>query len=756
MNGPDDGLKTIENNVVPQSRVTSASGARDIVADLRQNDLTRGRKRSLVKGLVDGYPPYKATDLKKAGRSDSCNVNWRVAEAYLNSALGAFYDIFHESETYATVRLAETGDSAASDWSRIVTEEFDRLQKRDLTFDYNMQISQFEMVLFGNGPMFFPDEFDWRCEAARCREILVPERARSDVNRWEMCIVLSEYTPTQLYAFIRDEGTARRMGWNVQATRKAIMEANPDNEKSGVLMNWEWHEQELKNNSFNYSMRSKTINVAHLLFQEFPQSGESDGRISHKIVIDPGMSGSEDENTDFLFEKVGRYERWQNVVHPMYYDHGGGGEHHSVTGMGMKMYSAMEYQNRLLCKLADDAFAPRVMFRPTTASDKQKLSLAQYGSYAVLPHNLEVIQQSVQPFIQESLVLNREFSNLMNANLSLYRQFLSEKGGNPLTATEVNQKAGEQARLGATQLNRYYAQLDMLYAERYRRAVNPKLSSGWRGGKEAQEFIERCTKRGVPVEAMRNPEMVSATRVVGNGSPQMRQMALEFLLGMVAMLPESGRANLMRDAISARAGTTAADRYYPVSEVSKLPTDQEAEAMDKVAGMKVGVPPIITSTQNPVIYATTFLKAANDAVKSLEQGGNPAEVLRFMELCVPAIMAHTDRMREDPSRKQIVAQLDAQIGDLSKIADELRNQMQADAQQQQEAAAAQQQAQQIQQGTDPQTMIKAAQAQKAMELAERKTNFNLELKKRKTDLDMALKGMQTAQDLRTKQETNRA
>lgn len=734
------GLSTLQSSgAQPTTRVSSPLQAKSIVTGLKTNDQTRSRKRSLVKGLVDGYPPFKASDLRKAGRATATNVNWRVAEAYLGSALGAFYDLFHEAETYATVQLDPRLDPKAPEWSKIVTEEFDLLQKADATFDYVMQISQYETVLFGSGPVFFGDEFDWTCREAQCKDVLIPERAKSDTSRWELCVVLEEFSPDKLYARIANEKAATGAGWNVKATRNAIVHATEDDRKAGQNYNWEWHEQQLKNDSFAYSMRSKTINVAHLLYREFPSNGRRMGKISHRIILDDDGEG---DKMEFLFTKLGRFDNWHQVVHPMYYDHGGGGQHHSVIGMGVKMYSAMEIQNRLLCKLTDDAFAPRVLLRPQTATDVQKISIARFGHYGVIPHNINVEQASMQPYITESLGLHRELSQTLSANLSLYRQFLQDKSGNPITATEASYKAGEQSRLSATQLNRYYVQLDNLYAERYRRVVAGNYSPSWPGGAEAAAFVAACVQRGVPREALGRVRAVRATRVVGQGSAFVRMQALEFLLNIIAMLPEEGRATLLRDLIASRVGQHGADRYLPIPEEGVMPSDQHAEAMDKVASMKVGVTPIITSSQNPAIYADTFITAAEQALTTVGNGGNPAEVLQFVDMAGTASSAHISRMAQDRSRTEKVKDLTERLKLVGKAADELRQQVQAGAQER-----VRQQAQQPDEGPSEQ-QTKAAQAQLDMEIKRAKAAQDMQIASDKAKQDLMLKDAQAAQKMR--------
>jgi hypothetical protein len=56
--------------------------------------------------------------------------------------MSAFYDVFAEVPTYANIRTAYGNDmDKREEWSKIITEEFDRLQKMDKDFDYLMQLS---------------------------------------------------------------------------------------------------------------------------------------------------------------------------------------------------------------------------------------------------------------------------------------------------------------------------------------------------------------------------------------------------------------------------------------------------------------------------------------------------------------------------------------------------------------------------------------------------------------------------------------
>lgn len=1118
-------LKTLNpSGTPPETRIGDANQARAIWQMMEQADEGRDRKRALVKGLVDGNPPYSQSALKAAGLGDKCNINFRVGESYKNQAVGAFYDLFSEAPTYATIQLGRHEKKPYSDeqlqtWSRQATVHFDWLCRYEPCFDYNMQLSQDEMVMFGVGPMMFPDFLDWKPMAVLAGQLKVPERAKSDTEYWELAGVKMEYLCDELWSKIKDPEAARNMGWNVERVKQAIINASPETQKGGVHLNWEWHQQQLKNGSIYYAMTSKVISVSHIFCREFAKRGEKAGKITHVIVIRDYADTTTDK---FLFQKVRRFKDWNECLHPMYYDRGSGGFHYGCTGMGVKMYSVMDLQNRTLCNNADKAFTPKIMFKPTTSTGADNFALQQYGDFAVLcldsqteiltsngwigmgkmnlehkvanwsedgtvffdhpkliierqrlqgermvsienghnsirvtehhrmlvkkngsgfkiikaldlagkkceipisgmseplvvelpevkklksdhsrrlsanaytlrklhgmtvaesrlvaeariaqsealhythPSNLtleqckligfwigdgsrcklssggveytlcqsaaapaicdnvaelllrsgvDFIQRkkktkagspfftwslprgtgfgkqgrkgvfSIEPYLdkggskliwglnesqfdslidglwmadgshgnnttprrgarritginrdlfnllqavacvrgyrasilternprkshykplltlsltkrklhsmtkqyrlkveenwtpemvwcvtsttgniitrrhgfvtitgntegfdavqtpmsgimEEGLVFNRELTNLISSNLSQYRSNAAEPvKGNPDTATKVKLDASKEASLQKTQMARYYQQMDGLYGEMYRRAASPDVTDP-----RAKEFQKRCEKDGIPLECLRVTEWVKASRVVGQGSEFLRQQSTEFLFGTVLpMLPEGGRANLIDDVIASRAGQSAVDRYNPKKDASTLPDDQYAWAMSQVADMKIGVPAVPTENQNPMIFAQTFLQAADQAAGTLEQGADPREVASFLNLAGQAIAVHLSRMAQDPSRKAQVDEMEVQWKQLAQVHDQL---VEAIQEQQAEAQSRQQQMQQ-----------RLSEDQMEMMMAKERQDAELAMKKEKNDFGMAEKGAKTRQQLALK------
>lgn len=732
-----DTLATLsQDGTVPECRMQDAVAVQDFVRRMMNADQRRSWKRSRVNGLVDGNPPYKASKLREANRSDACNVNWGTSRSYMESGSGAFYDLFSEAPGFLGIKTDYGTEEQKEQWSLTLSQEADCILSKDDVWDYTIQQSQWEMVLHGCGPLMFEDGFKVLPKSFHCGDLKVPEFTKSDTTFWDACSIDAEYYPPQLYEFIENAKAATAVGWNVEHAKKVISNAMNIKQQNGAGHQWEFYQQELKNNSLNYYDDTKICKLSHVFWKEF------DGRITHAIVEQTTSSGTE---TKFLYKKVGRYSGWQNGIHPLYFDRGNGGYHHSVTGLGVKMFGSMEYQNRLLCNLADKTFAPKVLFKPTTTEASQKFSMAHFGDFAVLPANFEWVQTGIAGLVEDGLVMNRSITDLMRENLSSYRQGPMKQDGNPPTARQVMYDATQQSSLSKTTFNRYYKQLDLLYTEIVRRLCIESSPD-----ERAKDFQKRCLAKGVPKECFQKIEKVEAVRVVGQGNAFMRREAVNALLPFSAALPEQGRDNLIADKIAAEAGSAAVSRYYPRNLASRMPTDQEAEAKQWVGLMRIGVSPTVTSSQNPVTFATVFVQAAAQALESLTQGANPMDVLAFLEVCGPAIAAHLRRFGQDPTRKQSFDILTQQWKQLAALTDKLRQQVQ----QMQETQAGQMEKTQSAMSDE---QLKQAKALVDIQTKTAKTAAQLEQSKQKHDLkiqqgiqSMALKDAQTAADIQIK------
>ena len=679
----------------PETRIKDSASAFEIVSKLVRADQTRNFTRAKLRGLVDGNPPYSGDELRRNGQAFRTNVNFREAEAFLAMAMSAFYDVFAEVSTYATVECKYGRDiDKQVEWGKVLTEEFDRLQKMDPDFDYLMQLSQREMVLLGTGPFVFEDTTNWKCKALKSVDVLVPDDTKSNVRDWKVCAIQTRVTVDELWQKIKDGQAAEAAGWDVQVARKAIMDAAPEEYRNRASYDWEFYQEQLRGNDLYFSTRCDVVRLTHIFYVEF------DGQISHRIVNEREPDGG------FVFSKLNRFSNWEQVIHPMYYDRGDG-QHHGVKGLGIKMFQAMELKNRLRCAMVDSAFArTQVLFKPLNANALSKMSVIQLGPYAVVPPDYDVVQQNVAGVMDAPMAVNADLEGVLQGNLSQYRQSLNKPQGNPRTATEIQAIMSQQSALGKTQLNRYYQQLDGFFAERYRRAANPNLDGGTESNRQAIEFQKRCESRGVPKVAIRTVE-VKATRTIGQGSAFVKQMLLQELLGVSTMLPESGKVSLLEDYIAAKVGQQMVGRYVPTGAPNNKMQDQMALANMEHASIRLGNPAVVTDTQNHVVHLTVHLAAANEAAASIQQGANPSDVYAFLQGILIHSQDHLVRIAQDPTRGAEAQAFQQQLQQLTSVLGQLENLIK----EQQANQANMQRAQAIQQGMDPKTQVLMAATQ---------------------------------------------
>ena len=719
-----------EDGQPPKSRLNSPEAVVDLVQMMIRSDEERNRIRAKVKGIIDGNPPYSPAQLRKTGQAYRTNVNFREAEAFFSVSLTAFYDIFSETPTYATVRTNHGNASEKVQYSRIITEEFDRLQKKDREFDYTMQISQHEMVLFGTGPLVFESPTSWRARAVKAGDLLIPENTRSNPTDWEVAVVRRRYQAHELYHYIRDPQAASSVGWDVDAVRQAIINAGPEEYRR--QRNWEWHQQRIRNNDIHYSAQCSLVNAAHVYVREYPIGDDPEGKISCYIVL-------EDDGRSFLYKYVGKYDTWDQVLHPMYYDKGDG-HHHSVKGLGVKMYPVIELKNRQKCHMIDvAATASSLQLQAETPEATQKASVVQMGPYSILPAGYRVVQRQFSGIADAPIAVDRELENVMQSNLSQYRQRLDKPQGNPKTATEVQAIVQQASVLGKTQIARYYQQLDRFFEERYRRAADPNVTDY-----DAIQFQKRVRERGVPSEALKDIDYIQASRNYGQGSAFLRLQTLAGLMQISGQLPESGRNALTRDYIAALAGQQQVGRYMVEPEVDVYAKDQIAEANIENAVMQTGNPVVITDSQNHLIHAQTHLAKGGELAQAVQQGADGSQIAEYFGLLIPHIGEHLMQLSVDPNRKTETKQLEEQLNELTGFANELANQV---TQQMEQQAQAQAEMQAQPAGPSPEEQLKMAAMEREEARKDAALRAEIERNNLKLRQEMALADARAAANL---------
>lgn len=745
-------LKTIsESGKPPETRLGDALETLSVVEQLVEANEKRSATDAEVKGMMDGNPPFVQAELDAAAQSWRCNRNWRIGEAFLNIGLSVYWDIHNEASPHAQcmTEWSESNDQN-QEWSGVITEEFERLNKRDTSLNNMFRDSQHDMVLYRMGPVMWEDAFDYRAKPVRCANLLTLDGAPSDINGHKIDVVRSTYTADDLYSFIRNPKAAERAGWDVGFARKVLKNALPVTDYPNKRRSWEAYQQMMRNNDIYVSMQSEAIPVAHVFCREFVKEGDSEGRISHFMVVEGSPSA------EYLFQRIGRYANWRQVLCPFYYDTGDG-SHHSVKGLGIKAYGFLETINRLMCHEVDMSFIGSGMnFQFKSSADKELMQLLQIGPVNFWPEGVNLLPQvNTGQLLVAPTATRRSLLGTVSSNLSQYREGIDqERTGNPATAREIDWRSNNQNFIKQSSVSYYFDQLDDFYAERFRRAANPNLTETNPGGRDALEFQGRCRKRGVPKEALAKIDSVTATRTIGAGSADARLQTLMRLLARLPLYNETGRQRILEDLTAADVGHSLMRRYIPEVKSSAAIQFQESQAQDKVALLRLNIIPKVTSDQNPMVYASTFLQAAAESLAGLQQGqGNPMEVTVFVDNCGRAAAIHIERLKGDKTREQEYEGLLEQLTELGRQNDELKKlieqQMQQGPQQMQKQQQAMTDAERKDYIAQRDMARKDAKAENDKRAKMAKTRFGMQLDTLTTKQQLAINDVMTATKIET-------
>lgn len=750
----DQNLETIsETGKAPKSRLKDAKAAYGIYRRLLDADLIASSQRVKVQAMLDGEAPYNSETLRNLGQSYRSNLNFLEAQADLEYALSAYSDLVNGVPQIAQIKTKYGDDTQRGMYGDIISEEFDRVIRKDWDeFFYNQQRLSHEFVAYGVGFAFFEDDTDWRWKVAGLKDFFVPRGVAASDTRFEFCCARRSYYAHELYQYIKDPKVAKQVGWDVEETRRAIINAVPV-DTAGVRLDWEEIQVMLKDNDLSLSYaRSAEIQTVHYYIQEF------DGTITHAIGLRDGS------NLNFLYRKDSRFSNINEALVLFTYGIGTNGTLHSIRGLGYKIYPHIQVTNRLRNAIIDSTLlSTSLMIQPQTMDDLANLTVAYNGPMAIIPPNLNIVDRTEPNLANNALPIAQELTMVRRNNTGSYAPQSVDSGSGDRTATEVNAQLEKEAVLSTQAQNFYYVPFQKLLKEQFRRLARPNWKDGQPGSKIAFLFHKRLKERGVPIEALAEVYDVTPQKAVGYGSAQARLLAFNEFMQMLPMLDETGRANVIRDRVAVRVGYDQVDRYAPAKTVApRLPIDSKIAELENDS-MQSGRSVTVQPNENHAVHLQVHGMDAARFLQALEQNAvPPVEAFKYLSLQTPHMSAHMRVIQGDKTREVMYGQYKALLNKMNQAVQSLGNQI-AKAQKDQQEAMAKAQQQQFEQAikmqiddvkskTQAEYAIKLAKVQADAQIDRASSDAKIAIKSEEARQRMALRDAQTAQKLRAMSE----
>ncbi|HWI66922.1 MAG TPA: hypothetical protein VNS88_00840, partial [Nitrospiraceae bacterium] len=667
----------------------------------------------------------------------------------MEAAKTPYYDLVFEVPSFARIEFGIEGvEQYLSDqWSDIISEEYSDVLNLWDGFDHQMQLHQWQMVVNGVGPLFWPHYIGWQSEAIKSRKVLVPQETKANVSELELCVVLHSYRADELEQFLKKGGTDDPTGdgWSIPLCRQAIVDcAQREMRQTFGTENYDLYQRAIRTGDLFHGLhRSNRIYVASVFVKEFG------GKVSHYMVTDQNLGRTNetytdsDEETGYLFKRRNKFDSFAQVLCPFFFDSGPDGTWHAIKGLGPKIYDFCDVSNRTFCQMLDGSvIGSGITLESQDANAIEETQIALVGGAAVVSPGYKVVQTRIAESLEGAMAMRRELHGTLQANTGSYRQ-RSDEGGNRAEPTlgQAELVQQQQGMLTKGSTNRYYNNLDKFHRETIRRLLDPAQSKAVPGGEEAQRFVQRCIQRGIPPQAMNFKliRRVISTRSIGYGSPQLRDIATTQLMAMIPYMDEISRNHALRARATALPGIGmhSVDSFFPAIEKSGVPNAHAALAvLENNALRQQGGKALVEPMQNHAIHFGVHMQDAmqhaqgavggamgqqnvpqpgmngngNGMTQGMQpppqqpnangQASSPGEVLVHLENAGPHMTQHLQALSGDPTRIDQVKAFQKQLSDLGKISDQLHQQVTEGM----KAAAANQQPQQEQ--PDPDMVVK--------------------------------------------------
>mgnify|MGYP003109055635 FL=1 len=726
-----DGLGAFDDKGLPlKSRIKDVKSACAIFEGLRKADEQSSHNRARIDAMFDGASPYNQGSLNSSGQGLKTNLNFGEAQNLLDISLSSYVDLYSSLERLVEVRGTMGEPSEITAKEDIVAEELTHLLRSWPEFHSSYLRLCTTFIKHGVGLAYFDTPDEWKFRVGGFADVLIPRQTPSSENLIDVAVGRREYHLHELFGYIRNEGAAQKVGWDVDEVKRVLIKnASSDGRSNRHYDDWEVLQKELKNNDIYEGYQNPTVSVLHFWVREL------DGTVSHYMC-------AEKSPKNFMYKKLSRYEKPEQAFVMFTYGVGSNGTYHSVRGLGHRIFNHIQTSNRLRCQMVDGAMlASAVMIQPDSQRALDELGFTYYGAYAVLSPGVNLIEKAVPNLSNSVQPALNDMANQLARNTDTISTYGPERSSPYRNQMQVVADMDVSSRLSGASLNLFYASWNRLLREIVRRVVVGKKRDPF-----LEDFYRRCEARGIEREFVNtlDVERTKAVRSIGNGSQVNRFNALRELQGISPQFDETGRKNLTRDIVATRVGHDLADRYIPQQEGARPTVDNKIaflENKELLAGQSVPV----VSNELHGSHLQVHVPELNQLIEQLNMGvADPVQSLPALQAFYEHISDTAQQIAADPAMEGLLGQTKQVL----QFAEEMINNTSKQVQKMQRDSM-QGQGQEGQEGGSEMT-AKMQEHQLKMQMAQQKAELDMQIKQAKFEQEQAIRDAENVMKLREK------
>lgn len=635
-----------------------------VVNALLTADQPRAYNRALINDLYNGLPPFSEQEARE--NKLQTNVNFLEGPNIIHNARTQLSNAFLKPGYYFNVNLDAGPPHLRRTWSRILTQEINRILKRSLSYTEQLRSTHAQIVLHGIGPALWENPNEWCPYARGIEDVLVPSGTFIDMENLSHFAVFRRYTAAELYR--KTHGDAVDPGWDVPLADKCIATLSKQPVMATNWNDWRFPEklaEDIKENmGFYGSDAVPTLNCWDFYYLE--KDGETWCR---KVIIDSSnptnaagtsVAGLVSGGNRFLYDPGKRYyaKHISEILHVQFADCSNIGPFrwHSVRSLGILLYNVCHLQNRMRSRFTD-AQQMELMwfFRNVPEEDREKLLQVQLYHMGIIPRGVDFVTgpERFHPdinFIMAGLQQNRQ---LMSENSASFVQDVTKgPNGTEETATLTMAKVNASSALIGSMLNLAYTYQTTQYREICRRFCVSEHE-------DCVSFRERCLRQGVPEPVFDVQHWdIEPERVLGMGNKTLEIAQADKLMAARNFYDPEAQRHILHIYTEANSDDPKlADLLVPINGEAQGASKSQHDANLAMGTLMQGLPVVVPRDTAIIDYVETILGLLHFKTQQIEKEGgmvSSMDELRGLINVTQHVRPLIEHIAQDRNEKQRV------------------------------------------------------------------------------------------------------
>ena len=562
-----------EDDNLLKEMLTTPEQLRNMHRRFCEDDSDSSENRAAVQELMDFVSPYNQEEMEAKGMGDRFNVNFGLATALKNEAVGPFLDIYTSPSRIARIALEEDVDpDQKQQWADIMSDEFTKMIRSwDVMMSNMLQLIDLT-VTHGISIPWFEDKSTLHSQIGSLEDCKFDADALAVPSLIPAFTIERTMTLPQIFAKIEGhEDESDHNGWNGPAVKRLIKESKPKNISSDTW-NFEEAARMIK------ACRAGNPNALPVVELIWGVVKELDGTISvyatHKNGSVQNSGTTENKDEEWVYRKKSAYDDANQMFTIFPFSVGNKNRIYTIRGFGYALFLPGQADNILRSKMMDSArHRSSEIYQPESSIESlEDLQFIDIGHAMIAPKGLRGVQQFNTQKLNDGIgfaldsniqVMNRHSSGLSSSSIV----------NNPNARRNEMQVSAELEYTNKMQgfaISLFYGPYDKYIRELVRRSFT-ETQTDMALQKMVQRMKDACVSRGVPLDVLGkiDLEATQAMRLSGAGSKSSRLISFQQMSQLYPSMDPTGQENFNFDFASEIKGSEAAERYFGVPGVRR-------------------------------------------------------------------------------------------------------------------------------------------------------------------------------------------